>query len=197
MKNPEKLVIIMFQLYYRTKNLTIFLKHIKSNGYQKQLFVPILIISVYTDPILVFFGTEIAYAPKQFFSARLRGFSGQKRMIFPGRTVRQKTCRIKPKLDQYIINFCPVVSVSTLVLWHKNCLNRQAKALGTGLWESVPIFEKTKVETLYRLRIGSGWVQPDNPAQDQIILFMERADRNAEHFQVSEKWINEKYRRQS
>jgi len=23
--------------------------------------------SIYTDPILVFFGTEIAYAPKQFF----------------------------------------------------------------------------------------------------------------------------------
>jgi len=59
-------------------------------------------MNYYTDPILVFFGTEIAYAPKQFFSARLRGFSGQKRMIFPGRTVRQKTCRIKPKLDQYI-----------------------------------------------------------------------------------------------
>jgi len=56
----------------------------------------------YTETILVFFGTEIAYAPKQFFSAHLRGFSGQKRMIFPGRSVRQKTCQIKPKLDQYI-----------------------------------------------------------------------------------------------
>jgi len=54
---------------------------------------------------------EIAYAPKlhqnSFFSARLRGFSGQKRMIFPGRTVRQKTCRIKPKLDQYILSKSP------------------------------------------------------------------------------------------
>jgi len=56
---------------------------------------------LYTDPILVFFGTEIAYAPKQFFSARLLGFSGQKRMIFHFQPVRQKSCRIKPKLDQY------------------------------------------------------------------------------------------------
>ena len=55
----------------------------------------------YTDPILVFFGTEIAYAPKQFFSALLRGFSGQKQMIFHFQPVRQKSCRIKPKLDQY------------------------------------------------------------------------------------------------
>jgi len=59
-------------------------------------------ISVYTDPILVFFGTEIAYAPKQFFSALLRGFSGPKRMIFHFQPVRQKSCRIKPKLFQYI-----------------------------------------------------------------------------------------------
>jgi len=59
----------------------------------------------YTDPILVFFGTEIAYAPKQFFSARLRGFSGQKRMIFHFQPVRQKSCRIKPKLDQYSVSF--------------------------------------------------------------------------------------------
>ncbi len=57
--------------------------------------------TLYTDPILVFFGTEIAYAPKQFFSARLRGFSGQKRMFFHFQHVRQKSCQRKPKLDQY------------------------------------------------------------------------------------------------
>jgi len=60
-------------------------------------------IGTYTDPILVFFGTEIAYAPKQFFSARLRGFSGQKRMFFHFQHVRQKSCQRKPKLDQYIL----------------------------------------------------------------------------------------------
>jgi len=57
--------------------------------------------TIYTDPILVFFGTEIAYAPKQFFSALLRSFSGPKRMIFHFQPVRQKSCRIKPKLFQY------------------------------------------------------------------------------------------------
>ncbi len=58
--------------------------------------------NIYTDPILVFFGTEIAYAPKQFFSALLRSFSGPKRMIFHFQPVRQKSCQSKPKLFQYI-----------------------------------------------------------------------------------------------
>jgi len=67
------------------------------------LFIPCHGNLYYTDPILVFFGTEIAYAPKQFFSALLRGFSGPKRMIFHFQPVRQKSCQIKPKLFQYTI----------------------------------------------------------------------------------------------